>query len=99
MEGQPTVQTLTALRLLDEVHKMPKRPYPRHRRQHNAILVSILQNPLQTNKEIAKATGYSPSQVSRIVCSPEFLELYGILFQEVAYGARANWLDRLKVSG
>ena len=78
---------------------MPKRPYPRHRRRHNAILVSILQNPLQTNKEIAKATGYSPSQVSRIVCSPEFLELYGILFQEVAYGARANWLDRLRASG
>ena len=55
--------------------------------------------PRQTKKQIAKATGYSPSQVSRIICSPDFLELYGILFQEVAYGARANWLDRLRASG
>jgi hypothetical protein len=78
---------------------MPKRSYPRHRRRHNAILVSILQNPTQTNKEIAKATGYSPSQVSRIVCSPEFQKLYHILFEEVAYGARSKWLDHLRASG
>src|SRR5258708_24347423 len=51
---------------------MPKRPYPRYQRRHDAILLSILENPLQTNKEIAKATGYSPSQISRILCSPDF---------------------------
>jgi hypothetical protein len=78
---------------------MPKRPYPRHRRQHNAILVSILQNPLQTNKEIAKATGYSPSQVSRIVCSPEFQSLYGTFMCEMASSARSKWLDHLRASG
>ena len=78
---------------------MPKRPYPRHRRQHNAILVSILQNPLQTNKEIAAATGYSPSQVSRIVCSPEFQALYGTFMCEMASSARSKWLDRLRASG
>lgn len=55
---------------------MPKRPYPHYRRKHNAILVSILQNPSQTNREIAQATGYSPSHVSRIICSPEFQSLY-----------------------
>ena len=51
---------------------MTKRPYPRYQRRHDAILLSILENPLQTNKEIAKATGYSPSQISRILCSPDF---------------------------
>ncbi len=49
---------------------MPKRPYPRHQRRHNAILLAVLGNPSQTQKEIAKA----PSQVSRIICSPEFQE-------------------------
>ena len=44
---------------------MPKRPYPRYQRRHDAILFAVLENPMQTNKEIAKATGYSPSQVSR----------------------------------
>jgi hypothetical protein len=30
-----------------------------------------VRNPARKQKEIAKATGYSPSQVSRILCSPE----------------------------
>ncbi len=53
---------------------MPKRPYPRYQRQHDAILFAVLENPMQTNKEIAKATGYSPSQVSRITCSQDFVD-------------------------
>jgi hypothetical protein len=77
---------------------MTKRPYPRYHRRHNAILLSILENPLQTNKELAKATGYSPSQISRILCSPDFLQLYNAAFLEVAHGARTKWLDRLKAS-
>jgi DNA-binding MarR family transcriptional regulator len=48
---------------------MPKRPYPRYRRRHDAILLRILENPSLTQKEIAAATGYSASQVSRILCS------------------------------
>jgi hypothetical protein len=39
---------------------MPKRPYPRYHRRHDGILFSILENPLRTNKDIAKATGYTP---------------------------------------
>ena len=74
---------------------MPKRSYPRHRRRHDAILLSIIENPTQTQKEIAKATGYSPSQVSRILCSPEFLELYGVVFHELASDARSKWLNRV----
>jgi hypothetical protein len=77
---------------------MPKRPYPRYQRRHDAILLSILENPLQTNKELAKATGYSPSQISRILRSPDFSQLYDAAFLEVAHGARAKWLDRLKAS-
>jgi len=72
---------------------MPKRPYPRYQRRHDAILLSILENPLQTNKEIAKATGYSPSQISRILCSPDFLQLYDAAFVKVAHGARTKWLE------
>jgi hypothetical protein len=78
---------------------MPKRPYPRHQRRHNAILVAVLGNPSQTQKEIAKATGYSPSQVSRIICSPQFQELYSILIQEAAVNARSNWLTRVSARG
>ena len=77
---------------------MPKRPYPRYQRRHDAILLKILENPLQTNKEIAKATGYSPSQISRIVCSPDFLQLYDAAFLKVAHRVRTKWLDGLKKS-
>ena len=77
---------------------MPKRPYPRYQRRHDAILLSILENPLQTNKEIAKATGYSPSQISRILCSPDFLQLYDAAFLKLAHGARTEWLNSLKTS-
>lgn len=70
---------------------MPKRPYPRYQRRHDAILLAILENPLQTNKEIAKATGYSPSQVSRITCSPAFRQLHDAAFIGVVHGARTQW--------
>ena len=30
----------------------PERPYPHYQRRHDAILLSILENPLQTNKDI-----------------------------------------------
>jgi len=77
---------------------MTKRPYPRYHRRHDGILFSILENPLQTNKEIAKATGYTPSQVSRIVCSPDFRALYEIIMHEAALGARSKWLARISAS-
>ena len=77
---------------------MTKRPYPRYQRRHDAILLAILENPVQTNKQIAKATGYSPSQISRIVCAPDFLYLYDAAFGKVAQGARTKWLDSFKKS-
>jgi hypothetical protein len=78
---------------------MTKRPYPRYQRRHDAILLSILENPIQTNKEIAKATGYSPSQLSRIVCSPDFRALYEIMMHEASVDARSKWLARISASG
>jgi Winged helix-turn-helix DNA-binding len=74
---------------------MTKRPYPRYHRRHDGILFSILENPLRTNKEIAKATGYSPSQVSRIVCSPDFRALYEVVMHEASLAARSKWLARI----
>ena len=55
---------------------MPKRPYPRHQRRHTALLIAALENPAQTQKQIAKTTGYSESHVSRIMCSPDFLAMH-----------------------
>jgi hypothetical protein len=78
---------------------MPKRPYPRHRRRHNAVLVAVLENPMQTNKQVAEKTGYSPSHVSRILCSPEFQSLYSTFICEMASSARSKWLDHLRAGG
>jgi DNA-binding MarR family transcriptional regulator len=74
---------------------MPKRPYPRYQRRHLAILLAALENPGRKQKDIAKATGYSASQVSRILCSPEFQDLYGHFFHEAATAARSKWLTRI----
>jgi transcriptional regulator with XRE-family HTH domain len=73
---------------------MPKRPYPHYRHRHYAVLLAACRDPSQTQKEIAKATGYSPSQVSRILCSPDFRQLYDSLIKESALEARSEWLSR-----
>lgn len=71
---------------------MPKRPYPRYQRRHNTILLAISGNPSLKQKDIAKATGYSPSQVSRILCSPDFQEVWDLLIREAFVDARSKWL-------
>jgi len=73
---------------------MPKRPYPHYRHRHNAVLLAVCRDPSLKQTEIAKATGYSPSQVSRILCSPEFQQVYGSLIKEVAAETRSEWLAR-----
>lgn len=77
---------------------MPKRPYPRYQRRHDAIMLRILENPTLTQKEIAQATGYSPSQISRILCSPDFQAQYDIRMQDAAFAARSKWLNRAGAS-
>jgi hypothetical protein len=77
---------------------MPKRPYPRYQRRHDAVLLCILENPMQTQKEIAKATGYSASQISRILCSPNFQAQYDVLIHESALLVRSKRLARIGAS-
>ncbi len=55
---------------------MPKRPYPRWQRRHESVFRLLLQHPRATLKECARATGYSPSQISRIVNSPDYQRHY-----------------------
>ena len=69
---------------------MPKRHYPNLQRRHDAILLEIFGGPCRTEKELAKATGYSPSQVSRILCSPDFQERYEEIFQAIGAAALVN---------
>ncbi len=65
---------------------MPKRPYPRHRPRHDMILVAMMENPRATQKDIAAVTGYTASQVSRIVNSPDFRARY----DQMIFGAVAD---------
>ncbi len=55
---------------------MPKRPYPRWQRRHESVFRLLLRDPRTTLKECARATGYSPSQISRIVNSPDYQRRY-----------------------
>ena len=45
--------------------------------------------------DIAKATGYSPSQVSRILCSPDFQQVYSSLISEAALESRSQLPTRV----
>jgi hypothetical protein len=71
---------------------MPKRPYPRYQHRHKVILLAVCRDPAAKQKEIAKETGYSPSQVSRIMCSPAFQEVWDLLIRETFVDARSKWL-------
>jgi Homeodomain-like domain-containing protein len=73
---------------------MPKRPYPSYQRRHHAILLSVCRDPGKKQKDIAKETGYSESQVSRILCSPDFQQAYDMLIREAASEAHSKWLER-----
>jgi hypothetical protein len=77
---------------------MPKRPYPRFQHRHNAVLIAVCRDPAAKQKDIAKATGYSPSQVSRILCSPGFQEVWDLLIRETFVDARSKWLTGTEAS-
>jgi len=68
---------------------MPKRPYPRWQRRHEAVLEWLLENPARRLYDCARETGYSPSHLSRIVNSPDFRARY-----EVALKARRREIYR-----
>lgn len=53
-----------------------RRKHPAWQRRHDGVLLYFLQNPSATQLQCAEATGYSVSQISRIVNSSYFLEKY-----------------------
>lgn len=55
---------------------MPRRPYPAWQRRHEAVLLYLLERPAARLDEVARATGYTRWQISRIVHSPEFARRY-----------------------
>lgn len=75
---------------------MPKRTYPRWQRRHDAVLRWLLQNPARTLNECAGATGYSPSQISRIVNSPDFRTRYRAANELVAEELTKSVIRRLR---
>jgi hypothetical protein len=72
---------------------MPKRPYPTWQRRHDAILLYVLEHPGAKQKDIAAATGYTPSHVSRILASPDFAMVYADLRSKVATQAILKFLS------
>lgn len=63
---------------------MPRSPYPSWRRRHEGVLKWLFEHPWAKLKDCAEATGYTPSQVSRITCSPEFQRRYRALMDASA---------------
>ena len=55
---------------------MPRRPYPRWQRRHEAVLLWCLQNPGGKLKGCAREVSYSRTHVSRIINSPDFRKRY-----------------------
>ena len=53
-----------------------KRPYPRWQRRHEVVLCWMIANLRGKQKDCAVATGYSSSQISRIINSPDFQRHY-----------------------
>jgi hypothetical protein len=74
---------------------MPKRPYPRWQRRHHAVLLWLFEHPRAKLTDCARATGYSPSHLSRIMCSPDFRQRLGVLRAEQERQVLARVMDRL----
>ena len=75
---------------------MTKRPYPRWERRHEAVLHWLLEHPTATLREGARATGYSPSHLSRIICSPDFRQHSLVLRAELERQVLSRVTDRVK---
>jgi hypothetical protein len=74
---------------------VPKRPYPRWERRHEAVLLWLIEHPTATLSEGALATGYSPSHLSRITCSPDFQRHLHDLRTELERQVLSRVTDRL----
>jgi len=74
---------------------MPRRPYPRWQRRHEAILRLMVEKPHLMRSQIARATGYSRWQVSRIMNAPDFRARYRELRAVIDRQLANRYLERL----
>ena len=74
---------------------LPRRPYPRWQRRHEAILRLMVDKPHLRRSEIASATGYSRWQVSRIINAPDFRERYRELRAVIDRELASQYMERL----
>jgi len=73
---------------------MPRRPYPRWQRGHEGVLEAVIENPRVSRKEIARTTGYSIWQLSRITNSPDFQERYRRIRRIIERDLARRYLER-----
>ena len=73
---------------------MSETAYDRWQQRHQAVLEFVLANPTAKREACARATDYSPWQVSRIVNSPGFRDRL-----EQAFHYRLLEMARLRVEG
>lgn len=73
---------------------MTKRSHPSWRHRHGEVLLWMLQNPGGKQYACAKATGYTPSQISRIVNSPGYLQRLEAILDRVWSDAYIQGLTR-----
>lgn len=82
---------------------MPKHRHPTWQHRHEAVLRWMLQNPSGRQAECARATGYSRSQISRIVNAPDFQHHYQnaceIVRVELVHSAIKRPSSRLQSGG
>ncbi len=75
---------------------MPKRPYPRWQRRHEAVLLWCLKNPTKPLRHCAGETGYSESHLSRIVNSPDFQRHYRAARKFIEEEICRSYVSRLR---
>jgi len=70
-------------------------PYPRWQRRHEGVLLWLISSG--TLRECAEVTGYTPSHLSRIMCSPDFrarlARLRAKQERQVLARIRERWTD------
>ena len=70
-------------------------PHPRWQRRHEAILTLLVDKPHLMRSEVARATGYSRWQVSRIINAPDFRARYRELRAAIDRELANRYLEHL----
>ena len=77
---------------------LPRRPYPRWQRRHEAILRLLVEKPHLKRAEIASTAGYSRWQVSRIINAPDFRARYRELRAVIDRQLASRYLESLSLA-